>query len=391
MQSSVKKRRGTMGKRAAAGRAAGKRLAALFGAAALCLALARPAAFAAESTTYTYAISVNFDTDWIRTQDAYVPAGVYLQGAGLSKPEDMFFRGGKLYIADTGNGRIAVYDIKTGGLGFVGEGVLSAPTGLYVAEGGEIYAADYGSGQVYGFGADGTPFLAISRPQTYLFSEQSAFKPRAVAVSSGKTIYVAGEGAFEGLMQFDSGGEFLGYFGANPRDISAFERMQEIILSEVQKERVMRRIPRPVTSLAISGQDMVYTVTSTPFKNRHGEDSSIYNSIRKLNMAGDNILDTGEWRMVDMPNYTDIAVSGRGCIFALSQTGVITEYDPNGEVVFSFGGRAASAERIGLFTLPVAVALDENDFVYVLDKERALVQAYYPTAFAGATHRAIEA
>ena len=62
-----------------------------------------PAHAAGENTTYTYTLSA--DDEWIRTQDAYLPGKIYLKGAGLSQPQDLFLRGGDIYIADTGNHR----------------------------------------------------------------------------------------------------------------------------------------------------------------------------------------------------------------------------------------------------------------------------------------------
>ena len=347
-------------------------------------------ALANENTTYTYTISANSDGTWIRTQDAYMPAAIYLQGE-LSSPEDMFIApNGKMYIADTGNSRILIYDVKTGEKTEFGSDILKMPTGVYVTEDNEIYVADFGAKKVYGFTSEFEMFLEIGRPTSYLFSEQSTFEPRNVAVSSSKSIYVVGVGAFEGLMLFTPEGEFQGYFGANPRDITPLERLQEIIMSSAQKQTVLTRKPRPITNLDMK-DDLIYTVTSTPIQGGFSGDSATNNSLRRLNMAGRNILNTGTGRMVDEENFIDTAVSKRGCIFAVAQSGVITEYDPNGEVVFSIGGKATSMERIGLFTFPVAIDVDDNDFVYVLDKERGIVQTYYPTEFAKATHRAIEA
>ena len=348
-------------------------------------------ALANENTTYTYTISASSDGVWIRTQDAYMPAAIYLQGE-LSSPEDMYVTAdGVMYVADTGNSRILIYNTATGQKREIGNDVLKSPTGVFVTDDNEIYVADFGNKMVYGFRDDGELFLEIGRPDSYLFSEQSTFEPRNVAVSSSKTIYVVGVGAFEGLMLFNPQGEFQGYFGANPREITPLERMQEIILSRAQMETVLTRKPRPITNLTLKN-DLVYTITMTPIRGFSSiNDPATSNSIRRLNMAGQNILNTGGTRIMDEANFIDIAVSKRGCIFAVSQSGVITEYDPNGEVVFSLGGKATSVERIGLFTFPAAIDVDDKDFVYVLDKERGLAQVYYPTDFAKATHLAIEA
>ena len=63
---------------------------------------------ASEGTTYTYTISV--DGDYIRTQEAYLASTVYMQRQGLVQPSDLFIYGKEIFIADTGNKRIVVYN-----------------------------------------------------------------------------------------------------------------------------------------------------------------------------------------------------------------------------------------------------------------------------------------
>ena len=368
-----------------------KRFTAFFVTVLTLLAMFGGRAIANENTTYTYTVSASSQYGWVRTQDAYMPAAIYLQGQ-LKVPEDMFVaQNGMLYVADTGNSRIVEYDIsKNTVVREIGVGVLKSPTGVFVSPDGEIFAADYGNEKVYIFNKDGSLKLELGRPDNYLFSSQSTYLPRNVVVSSNKTIYVVSEGSFEGLLMFSPDGVFQGFFGANPRDITTMERITELISTTVQRNRALTRKPKPITNIDIHN-DLVHTVTMTPFNSQFGMDPAINNSFRRLNMAGTNILRTGDYRMMDEHNFIDLAVSKRGCIFGVTQSGIISEYDPHGELVFSIGGKATSVERIGLFTVPSAIDVDDNDFIYVLDKERGLIQVYYPTEFAKATHRAIEA
>ena len=67
-------------------------------------------ALAAEGTTYTYTISV--DDEFIRTQEAYLVSTVYLQRNGLVQPDDLYVYGDEIYIADTGNRRLVVFNKK---------------------------------------------------------------------------------------------------------------------------------------------------------------------------------------------------------------------------------------------------------------------------------------
>jgi len=339
-----------------------------------------PAFAGGNTTTYTYTLSVESSAHWIRTQDAYIPAAIYLQGE-LLQPEYLFVDGGLIYVADAGHGRIVVYDPAGGTLESFGRGVLSAPAGLFVRDNGWVYVADPRREAVFVFDQNREVILTITRPDSFLFSEWTAYQPRGVAVSANGTIYVAGIGTDEGLMMFDAGGEFQGFFGANPRNLTFMETLREFYQTEIQRDRELLRRPKEIRSFTITDQGVVYTVTQSPEGN----------AIRMLNRAGIDIMDRSQGRMVDEPHFVDIAVNGIGGIFAVTSTGVINEYDPRGQLVFSLGGIALSSDRGGLFSTPVSIDVDDNGFLYVLDRERGLIQVYYPTEFALATHRAIEA
>lgn len=343
---------------------------------------------AAENTTYTYTISV--DGEWIRTQDAYVPSGVLLKGAGLSQPTDMFFSKGLLYITDTDNGRIACYDTKTEKLTFFGEDQLEHPRGVFVTDNGDIYVADDTKEAVVVFSSDYKVKQVIGRPDSYLFSSQSMYKPVNVVVSSQGNIFVIGDGAYEGIMQFDAKGEFHGYFAANKYSLSLKERFQDMFLSEEQKANLFVRTPRVIQNIDLSDRDLIYSVTqSADAEGQTFAEEKTENSIKLHNMAGTNILSRD--RLMDEEwNFVDIAAGPYGNVYAVTNTGLIDEYDSSGNLIFSFGGRATAYDRNGLFTYASAIDVDEETgFIYVLDKERALVQRFYPNDFAVLNHQAI--
>ena len=115
----------------------------------------------------------------IATQDAYFPAGDYCSEAKLSSPEDLYYRDGVLYIADSGNGRIVTYTLATGALSFLGEDILVNPTGLAVAPDGRVFVADYGASEIVVLSADGAELLRIPRPQEIYYGN-SPYKPRKI-------------------------------------------------------------------------------------------------------------------------------------------------------------------------------------------------------------------
>lgn len=336
---------------------------------------------AAGNTTYTYTKSVN--DDWIRTQDAYVPGNIYLKGANLVEPSDIFVHDGRIYVADTGNWRVLVYDIAADTTKIIGEGILTSPKGIFVTDEGLIYVADGMGNAVYVFNGQGEVVAKIGRPEK--LSAESVYEPRNVVVSSQGFVYVVGTGAYEGLMLFNEKYEYQGYYGTNMRSLSLMEMIQDLLFSEEQLAQMLTRKPKPIENIAISGRDLVYAVTQSEETGRNGGDS---NSLKVCNFAGTNLL-ASETDLVTEANFVDVAVGRDNNFFALTYTGVINEYDESGELLFSFGGRAVANDRLGMFSRAAAIDTDDDGFIYVLDQERGYIQVFYPTDFAVRFHQAM--
>lgn len=105
------------------------------------LTLLAPMTASAESaSTYTYTPAVN--EGWVRTQDAYQVTEVILQEVALNLAQDIIVRDDILYIADTGSGKIVLYNLKTAEVKEWGVGSLTSPSGLFLTEDKELYVAD---------------------------------------------------------------------------------------------------------------------------------------------------------------------------------------------------------------------------------------------------------
>lgn len=332
-------------------------------------------ASAIESTTYTYTLSA--DTyRYIRTQDAYLPGGTYLSEIGLNSPEDLFYIDGVLYIADSGNKRIVRYQLSDGELSYFGEKELNKPTGVAVDEDGSIFVADYGAEEIVIFSPDGQVKQRIQRP-TDVFYGTSPYKPIKIGIDSYDNILAISEGTNEGILQFNSFGAFNGFFGANKTNNLSFkEWFEKVFYTEEQKENKFRNPPN-IVSIDIAPDNLIYSVTK----------NDRWDSLKKLNLAGVNILQNSG-NLWDEDNYVDVAVSSDGDMFAVTDTGSIEEFDDTGVLLLLFGGRAASSDRNGLTSVVSAIEVDENYNIYILDKERALIQTYYPTDYADLMHNA---
>lgn len=333
-------------------------------------------AFADNATAYTYTISE--EGNWIRTQDAYLVGSILFKNSELSNPEDIFIKNNKIYIADTGNSRILVLDMATGETLSLGDALLDMPTGVYVDDDGNILVADYGLDSVVKMSQDGQLIKKYERPSSILFGENASYKPRKVVSDKKGNIYVVSEGSYDGIIQLSKEGEFLGYFGGNKVFVSFADFLENMLFTEKQKAQLFNKIPSTFYNIAVNKKGLVYSVTQ-------GQKG---NAIKKHSVSGKNILKRAG-KMIDEINFVDLTVGAHDQIYAVTETGLIYEYDSEGDVLFSFGGRAISTERNGLFTVASGIAVDDSDNVYVLDKERGIVHVFYPTSFATMTHDAL--
>lgn len=340
---------------------------------------------ASESSSYTYTQSV--DKEWIRTQDAYMPGSIFLNDGTLTAPEDLFYYRNKIYIADTteAGGRIVIYDTETRTTEVMGEGVLKNPRGVFVNE-EAVFVADKGAQAVFKLSHDGEVQMELGRPDSYLFSDQSQYYPTGVAVSGQGIIFVCGEGAYEGLMQFDRDGVFQGYFAANATKMTFSDRLRELIFNEEQMNQLLNRIPNAIYNIDISDRDLIYSVTQLEANSVWTVASQTENAVKYHNMAGTDILSKG--LITGEHNFSDVAAYRDGLSFAVTSTGIIYEYDDTGNVVFSFGG-LATTERSGHFINATAIDVDEEGNLYILDRESRYLQMFFPTDFAVATHEAL--
>ena len=333
------------------------------------------AALAENATAHTY--TPFSENGLVRTQNAYLTGEILFKDALLRGAEDICVRGNYIYIADTQNGRIVSYCRETGEYKEYGKDILNTPTGVFVTDDGEMYVADRGFSKVFHLTNEGTLIKEFSRPKTKTFGKETNYKPEKVRVDKAGIIYIVSEGSFDGMIQLDQSGEFLGYFGVNNVPFSALNALQDLIFTKEQKAKLFGKTPLSFCNLDMNSQGLVYSVT----KGVKG------NALKKHDISGSDLMESS---MIDEDNFTAVAVGNYGQIIAVTETGLLFEYDNDGNLLFTLGGRAVSGERNGLFTVVSAAALDDNDFIYILDKERNVVHSFIPTDFTILLHNSLK-
>lgn len=323
----------------------------------------------AESPYTTWALGPR---GWfVMTQDAYTPhAEVDLP---ISGAEDMFVTpDGFVYVADTGNGRILKLSNDFTQIASYGEGVLQGPTGLFVDDKGVMYIADAKQETIFILDANGEVLNKFGRPVEPLFGKDREFLPRKIAVDARQNLYIISEGSVNGIVQMNTNGNFIGYFGANTATMSLKMILQRMFLTEEQLEQFIKNEAASPSNLTIDHQSLIFTITAG---------TSDWESIRRFTISGKNIFPN----IIGSTAFRDIQVSENGLVLAVAADGVVFEYDLTGTLLFLFGAQDTGDQRLGTLRNPTAIER-YGEYIYVLDKDKNAIVVYETTAFARQVH-----
>ncbi len=338
---------------------------------------------------------------------AYMPertiTGFDLGLGALKNPTDLFLSiDGLLYILDTGNKRIVILDrdfslVKTIQT-FYKQRVpfeLSDPRGICLDMEGHLYVADRGARAVYVFDRNYNLLTEIHKPESDIVDPSVEFLPEKVLVDQLGTIYVLIFGAYQGAYTFSAEGAFLGFFGANRVPVSARlqkDRIWRMFMTKEQRERMYRYVPVEYTNFALDRDNFIYTVSNFGDNEQPGQ-------VRKLNSLSENILFEGKkphqaffgdreqvWTNrieksllvavdVDEDNFINVLDSERGRVF---------QYDQSCNLISIFGGpgdqQGTSKNAVDLVSM--------GDRILVLDEVKESITSFVPTYYGTAIRQA---
>jgi len=324
---------------------------------------------------YSQSTTVNFAANkkgwFVPTQDGYLPDR-NITGLGLNKPENIVFgKDDVLYIADTGNKRIVLFDINSGNI--VREILYEdfrAPRGVFVTQDETLYVADSIAGAVFIFNPQDECIKTIKAPHSIAFGD-TQFSPVRIGVDPRGSIYIIGEGVYSGIIHLSNEGEFLGFFASNQTTLTFVQFLQNIFFTERQKQGLLDRLPLNFSNVFVDPRGIVYSVSMGRDVARAGE------AIKKHDMAGRNMLKT-----TTTMSLTDITVDRYGNIFTTSTQGWIQVNATDGEEIFFFGAGHLSNEDIaGWYSNLVSIAVSSQGHIWTLDGEKAFLQSYTPTEY----------
>lgn len=267
----------------------------------------------------------------------------------LNNPEDMFIdEDGKIYVADTGNNRIVIYDsdytflFEISSDGSYSEGDLSAlkePKGIYVdPKDGAIIVADSGNARIVEFTKYGNLRYSYPKPESEILAQDFSYQPLKVTKDTRGFMYVANNGDSNGIMQLNSNGEFISYYGTNKVNLSFWESLSKLLWSRESRLGTVVTLPYTFTNIYASDDGYMYATTTTETPPQ----------VRKINIGGSDVLygayDFRDGSITSNSSYNqvfcDVTVDKYNNMLIVDRMyGRIYEYDERGNNLFAFGTR----------------------------------------------------
>lgn len=306
---------------------------------------------------------------------------------------------GYLYICDGGNNRVIIlkkdYSLecvidslidKTGS-----SQKLSAPQGVFVDDNFNIYISDRDNGRIIECEKNGNIKNIITVTPEEVYNNTFIFKPLKAVADKYGNVYVLSSGSYDGLLQFDSNGNFIGYVGSNEISPDIMDIIWKKIFTQTQREQYAKTIPVEFTSLDIDNEGFIYTVTATITDTPESGDP-----VRKQTAKGNNILKTSNlfgkaigdlefpisWDKVASVKgssaFVDVSASqdyGFACLD--SNGGKVFVYNEDSDLLCTFGGKGSV---VGRFQKPIAIASFEDE-ILILDEQTSCITVFKFTEY----------
>ena len=348
----------------------------------LLMVISIPVGAAQAYQTYTYSI----DGDALHSPDAYeahVTLSTEKMGLGetaLNGAKDIVTdQAGNVYIADTGNSRILVFDryynLKQVITEFRNDQEVvdhfNKPQGLFVTEDryvegvlkpGKIYVCDTQASRIITFKQEEGKWVfdaILPAPESNLFEEGAIYWPVAIAVDMYDRLFVVSAETHQGIIVMTSKGEFTGLVGAQQSVISVWDQIWSRFQTEEQREASVSVVSYPYNNITVNEDGLIYaTIWDEALEPQmqsaiSGKSTAgTYAPCKLLNPSGAEIMRrNGFWPPageIDLgnPNVMGVGVSKvEDVACGPEQTWTIVDtkrnklytYDYDGNLLFAFG------------------------------------------------------
>ncbi len=387
---------------------------------------------------YEYETTITGDSLGITTEGTFGAAG-----NDFSEPADLCTdKDGNIYLLDTDNGRVVVINpdytlnkvIKPKGSNPDEEISINGARGLFVTEDKRIYVADSENARVLVFDINGKVLGEVLLPDAQVIPDNYDYIPVRIAVDSKNFLYVLSEGSYYGALlykptnsniskfDYSKDYEFTGFYGANSTTggvLDALSQLYEMLfVSDEAKENQVATLPYSFTDITVDKEDFIYTATGAI-----STQQSSTGQLKKLSPGGTNVLKNKTKSVVSSAESTDFAdgrgiktqlasgsygwrttdlssmdVDSDGFMYGLcSSYGHVFIYDQDCNLLTVFGSGLNMGEQKGTFYKASTIHVDDTidpktgeatDKVYIVDSSNASITVYRETEYGKIVKRA---
>ena len=273
----------------------------------------------------------------------------------------------RLYVADTDNKRIVVFNLVDDG--------RSHP---------EFYRI-------------------IPEPQADIFSADMQYKPVAVA-SDDNHIYVVSSTTYMGIISLDLSGNFQGFIGAQKVSVDALTLFFRLFQTAEQRAQSTKYVSTEYNNIVMDESGFIYVTTSSLDAGKQQEaiddksTSAEYAPVKKLNTNGEDILNrtgfyppSGEVLVSNVSRNNEPSGASRIIDVAIGPEGtwsIIDEkrqrvftYDKNGNLLFAFGDKGKQLGNLEDIEAIAYQSFNGEDNMVILDKRTCSITTYTRTEY----------
>ena len=271
------------------------------------------------------------------------------RGEGLGKPYGVAVHRGRVFVGDTAQRNVMVFDIPQQKFFVIGEedpGQLARPLGMDVDKDGNLYVLDGTHRMVYVYDRDGRFLRNIGKPE-------DLNRPAGLGVSAdGSRVYAV-----------DIGGTSHDTHRIQAYDGKTGERLSEI--SKRGNQPGLVNLPRDV---AVTADGSLYVVDSGNFRvQKFSPDGKFISAFGSIGRQGGQFSRPKEIALDKDENiYVVDAAFGNFQIF-----------NPEGKLLLAVGRRSDRSGPAN-YMLPSGVAVDDDGRVYFVDQFFQKVDVYRP-------------
>ncbi len=386
--------------------------------------LAVPVAASSAYQTYTYSINGSplYSPDAYSAFASVGVADMGLDELGLKNPSDLVTdKNENVYIADTGNNRIVILNRYYENPRYISKFInaqgiddgLAGPEGLFVTK-DRIWVCDTLNKRIVVFDLDGNFIKVLDAPKSALFGQNATYTPVAIAVDDWNRLYVISRSTYEGVIVLTSDGEFIKFIGAQAVTISLWEIIWRKFQTEKQRKLTKSFIPIEFNNITYTtgkdeGSGYIYITTSGIEESqvmsqiRGKTKDGTYLPVKMLNSAGVEIMRrNGFWPPageIDFSTSSKDTYNGVSRITDVAcgpdQTWSIIDekrskiytYDFNGNLLFAFGDKGSMLGSIQ----GIEAITYQGDTMLILDKSLNCIVVYERTDYGDMLLEAIAA